>query len=64
MPLIQLIVVLAVVGLLLWAIESVIPMDPTIKNIIRVVVIVAVCLYLLSVFGLLPGNLPTIHTER
>ena len=52
--LIQVIVVLVIVGLLLWIVEQ-IPMDATIARIIRVVVIVAVCLYLLSlllsVFG-------------
>jgi hypothetical protein len=61
MALIPLIVTLVVIGLLLWAVESVIPMDPTIKNIIRVIVIVVVCLWLLSLFGLLPGR--TIHVS-
>ena len=46
--LIQLIVLLVVVGLLLWIVEQ-IPMDPTIRRIIRVVVIVVVCLYLLQI---------------
>lgn len=57
MSIIGLIVVLAVIGLLLWAIETIIPMDPKIRQIIRVVVIVAVCLWLLQVVGLLPGSL-------
>ena len=51
---IQLIVALAIVGLILWVIEQ-IPMDPTIARIIRVVVIVCVCVWLLqfliSMFG-------------
>ena len=47
--LIQLIVALVVVGLLLWLVEQ-IPMDPVIARIIRVVVIVAVVLYLLEIF--------------
>ena len=47
MPLIQIVVALCVVGLLLWVITQ-IPMDPTIARIIRVVVIVAVCIWLLS----------------
>jgi hypothetical protein len=57
MELVQLLVVLVVIGLLLWAIETAIPMDPTIKQIIRVVVIVAICLWLLSIFGLLPHRI-------
>jgi hypothetical protein len=55
MTLISLIVTLVIVGLLLWAINAIIPMEPTIKRIINVVVIVAVCLWLLSAFGLLAG---------
>lgn len=50
---ISLIVVLVVVGVVLWLVETQLPMDPTIKTIIRVIVILAVCLWLLSVFGIL-----------
>lgn len=55
MTLIGLIVVLAVVGVLLWAINTYIPMQPQIKSIINVVVVIAVVLWLLNVFGLLSG---------
>ncbi len=51
----SLIVTLIVVGLLLWAVNAIIPMDPTIKKVVNVLVIVMVCLYLLSGFGLLAG---------
>lgn len=54
MSLIALIVVLIIVGVLLWLVETEIPMNPTIKKIIRIVVIIAVCIWLLQVFGLLP----------
>ncbi len=53
--LIQIIVALVVVGLLLWAIEQ-IPMDPTIARVIRVVIVVVVCLWLLSVLVQLFGG--------
>ena len=53
--LIQLIVVLVIVGLALWILSQ-IPMDPTIARIIRVVIIVFVCIWLLYV---LIGFLPT-----
>lgn len=55
MPLLQVIILLIVVGILLWLVESQIPMDPTIKRIIRIVVIVVVVLWLLSLFGLFHG---------
>jgi hypothetical protein len=50
--LISIIVTLIVVGLLLYLI-GLIPMDGTIKQIIRVVVIIAVILWLLQSFGVL-----------
>ncbi len=50
MPLIQIVIMLCVVGLILWAIQQ-IPMDAAIAKIIRVVIIVAVCLWLLSLLA-------------
>lgn len=54
MSLIAVVIVLIVVGVLLWLVETEIPMNPTIKKIIRIVVILAVCIWLLQVFGVLP----------
>jgi uncharacterized membrane protein len=53
MPLIQLVVTLIIVGVLLWAMNTYIPMDPKIRQIINIVVVVAVVLWLLRVFGVL-----------
>ncbi len=55
MTLIQLVVMLIVLGVGLYLV-SLIPMDPTIKTIIRVVVILAVVLSLLDVTGLLSSG--------
>lgn len=55
MPLIQLIVALVVVGVLLWLINTYLPMDGRIKQILNVVVVIAVVLWLLQVFGILSG---------
>ena len=63
MPLIQLVIVLVVVGVVLWVINSYIPMQSTIKKILNVVVIIAVILWLLSVFGII-GNLSTIRIGK
>ena len=63
MPLMQLVIVLVVVGVVLWVINSYIPMQSTIKKILNVVVIIAVILWLLSVFGLI-GNLSTIRIGK
>jgi len=55
MPLINLVVVLIVVGVLLWAVNNYIPMDGRIKQILNIVVVVAVVLWLLQVFGIFGG---------
>jgi hypothetical protein len=52
-PLINLVITLIVVGVLLWLVNTYIPMDAKIKNILNIVVIIAVVIWLLRVFGLL-----------
>lgn len=56
MSLISLLVVLIVVGVILWLINTYIPMDAKIKKILNVVVVIVVILWLLQTFGIL-GNL-------
>jgi hypothetical protein len=53
MPLINLVIVLIVVGVLLWAVNTYIPMDRKIKNILNIVVVIAVVVWLLRAFGVL-----------
>ena len=60
MPLLHLIIALVVVGVVLWVINNYIPMQATIKKILNVVVIMAVILWLLSVFGFI-GSLQGGH---
>ena len=50
MSLISLILTLIVIGVLLWLINTYIPMDGKIKRIINIVVIVAVVLWVLGLF--------------
>jgi len=50
MPLIQLIIVLIIIGVLLWLVNTLIPMDAKIKQIINAVVVIAVVLWLLTIF--------------
>ena len=54
MALIQIIVVLLIIGVLLYIVESLLPIDAAIKNIIRIVILLAVVLWLLALVGLLP----------
>ncbi len=53
MSLITVIVVLVIVGVILWLVNSYIPMDRKIKTILNVVVVILVILWLLRAFGLL-----------
>ena len=63
MPLINLVIVLIVVGILLWLVNTYIPMDRKIKNILNIVVVIAVVIWLLQAFGLL-GELSSIRIGR
>ena len=53
MPLLQVLLVLVVVGVLLWLVNSFIPMQRTIKSILNAIVVICVVVWLLNVFGLL-----------
>ena len=53
MPLINLIVTLIVVGVLFWLVNTYLPMDRKIKNILNIVVVIIVVIWLLQAFGLL-----------
>jgi 1-acyl-sn-glycerol-3-phosphate acyltransferase len=60
MPLLQVVISLVVIGVLLWLVNSYIPMQATIKKILNAVVVIAVILWLLKAFGLL-DSLLNIH---
>ncbi|HTW34164.1 MAG TPA: Thivi_2564 family membrane protein [Rhizomicrobium sp.] len=59
MPLLYIVGLLIVVGVLLWLVNNYIPMDPKIQGILNAVVVIAVVIYLLQIFGLL-GTLENI----
>ena len=53
MPLVNVVVTLIVAGVALWAINAYIPMAASVKKILNIVVVVAICLWLLQIFGVL-----------
>jgi hypothetical protein len=53
MPLLSVVITLIVIGVLLWLVNSFIPMQGTIKGILNLVVVIVVILWLLNVFGIL-----------
>jgi predicted membrane protein len=52
MPLVNLVLVLIVVGVALYLINRYIPMASSIKSILNIVVVVAVCVWILQAVGL------------
>lgn len=55
MPLVNILVVLIVAGIVLWLINTYIPMDGKIKRILNIVFVVVIIIWLLKAFGLLNG---------
>jgi predicted membrane protein len=66
MPLIYIVVTLMVAGIILWLINTYVPMAGSIKTILNLVVVVAVCVWVLQALGLwqsvLNYRVPTTHT--
>ena len=60
---IELLVVLILIGVVLYLVNTLIPMDPKIKTVINVVVVILVLLYVLRAFGVLDmgGPLPRLR---
>jgi hypothetical protein len=52
MPLMNVLLTLIVAGVLLWLVNTYIPMDARIKKVLNIVASVAVVLWVLNVFGL------------
>jgi hypothetical protein len=62
MDLVQIVVMLVVVGVLLWLVNTYIPMDGKIKSILNGIVVIVVVIWLLQAFGLI-GSLRSIRIQ-
>jgi len=60
MPLLTILIVIIAVGVILWLINSFIPMDRNIRTILNVVVVIVLIVWLLKVFGIF-NSLMGIH---
>ncbi len=49
----NLLLTLAIIGVLLWILNTMIPMDEKIKKLINAIVIITVVLYILRIFGVI-----------
>jgi hypothetical protein len=63
MPLLNIVIALIVVGVALYLINAYIPMASSIKSILNVVVVVAVCIWVLQVAGIW-GNVTSYRLTR
>jgi hypothetical protein len=63
MPAINVLLVLVVVGVVLWLVNTYLPMDPKIKTILNIVVVIVVVIWLLRAFGIL-GSLSQVRIGR
>lgn len=63
MTLVGIVVVLVVVGLILWLINTYIPMAGGMKSLLNVVVFVVVLIWLLQLFGLI-GPINGVHIPK
>ena len=61
--LIHIVITLIVVGVLLWLINTYIPMAGSIKSILNAVVVIVVVLWLLNIFGLF-SSFSRMHVGR
>lgn len=59
----SLVITLIVIGVLLWLVNTYIPMDAKIKQILNIVVVICVVVWLLSAFGVL-GNSTSIQVPQ
>jgi len=63
MTLVNIVVVLVAAGLLMWLINTYIPMATAIKSLLNVVVFVVVLVWLLQVFGVI-GPIAGLHIPK
>jgi predicted membrane protein len=68
MPLIYIVITLMVAGIILWLINTYVPMAGSIKTILNLVVVVAVGVWVLQALGLwqsvLNYRVPTVHGSQ
>jgi cytochrome c biogenesis protein CcdA len=53
MPILTIVIVIIGVGVILWLINSFIPMQRTIKRVLNAVIIIILVIWLLKIFGVL-----------
>ena len=55
MPILSILLVIVIMDVLLWALNSFVPMDSKVRSILNIVVVLLLIIWLLQVFGLISG---------
>jgi hypothetical protein len=55
---VEIIVVLAIVGVILWFVNAYLPMAPPFKAAINIIAVICLIIWLLQIFGITHFNLP------
>jgi hypothetical protein len=63
MPLVNIVLIIVAVGLVMWLINTYIPMAAAIKSLLNVVVFVVVLIWILRIFGVV-GEIPGVHIPK
>ncbi len=63
MTLVHIVTILVVVGLVMWLINTYIPMAGAIKSLLNIIVFVVVLIWVLQTFGLI-GSIPGLKMPR
>ena len=65
MPILTIIITFVIVGLLMWLVNTYIPMEAGIKKLLNIAIIICLVLWLLNIFGIFSnlGSLGTVGTR-
>jgi hypothetical protein len=63
MPLVNIVLIIVLVGLVMWLINTYIPMAAGIKSLLNIVVFVVVLIWVLRIFGVVT-DIPGLHIPK
>lgn len=58
----EIVIILILIGVALWLVNTMIPMDARIKTILNIFIVIVVCIWLLQVLGLI-GSLSSVRVR-
>ena len=62
MPIVPVILTIVIVGVIMWIVNTYVPMSAPIKQVLNIVVVILLCIWLINLFGLFSYTLPVRHS--